>query len=409
MEQLKAGYFTNGINSLKTSEASAAKVDALTKALCYFALDSSFSLAKHSVDPAIAVIYNMVSRGTPAYASQFIEGILSTTIGKTLKRIDPDGSICHEIQKDEVKEAVFKALHIIDPRITDTIPLNGEKKDVLLNDFLYNTAKPLCGNYITQLAEKGRPFENMYKYSPLNRRLIDALKTDPAYDFLSETADLCFSAPYTDNSPECIVFNIDASTDNIDHTDYIKEEKITSLLKNINTDGRIIIKRGGDDADIRDRLSAFTQNSYFDILRNNYESPLYNSEDGIEALQIALTPPAAARIQKTVLEAINAGALSLDAKTWNVCVIERDVPCALIAFEDLRQHFNNLFALENSGRKFPTVKLSIFYTPEFAETSQTLLYQGQRDDIADFDPSQVYDILIDISMLQRCGNEMRKP
>ena len=410
MEQLKAGYFTNGINSLKTNEANAAKVDALTKGLCYFELDSSFGLAKHSVDPSIAVIYNMVSRGTPAYASQFIEGILSTTIGKTLKRIDPDGNICHEIQKDEVKDAVFKALHIIDPRITDAIPLNGEKKDVLLNDFVYNTAKPLCGNYITQLADKGRTFENMYKFSPHNRRLIEALKTDPAYEFLNEKADLCFSAPYTDNSPECIVFNFDASTDGVDHTNYIKEEKITSLLKNINTDGRIIIKHGGDtEEDMKDRLSAFTQNSYFDILRKNYESPLYSTEDGIEALQIALTPPAAARIQKTVLEALNAGALSLDAKSWNVCVIERDVPCAFIAFEDLRQHFNNLFALENSGRKFPTVKLSIFYTPEFAETSQTLLYQGQRDDIKDFDPSQAYDILIDISMLQRCGSGMRKP
>ncbi|MBO4372747.1 MAG: DEAD/DEAH box helicase [Bacteroidales bacterium] len=409
MEQLKAGYFTNGINSLKTNEANSAKVDALTKRLCYFDLESSFGITKVSVDPAIAVIYNMVSRGTPAYASQFVEGILSTTIGKTLKRIDPDGNIYHEIQKDEVKDAVFKALHIIDPRITDSIPLHGENKDVLLNDFLFNIAKPLCGGFITQVAEKGRSFENMYKFSAANRRLMSTLKNDPAYEFLNENADLCFSAPYSDNSPECIVFNFDASTDGIDHTDYIKEEKVTELLKHINTDGRIIIKKDCDIDDAKERLSAFTQNSYFDILRQNYESPLYTTEDGIEALQIALTPPAAARIQKTVLEALNAGALSLDAKTWNICVIERDVPCAFIAFEDLKQHFNNLFTLENRGRKFPTVKLSIFYTPEFAETSQTLLYQGQRDDIKEFDPSVKYDMLIDVAMLQRSSDETAKP
>ena len=204
MEQLKAGYFTNGINSLKTNEAVSAKVDALTKRLCYFDLESSFGITKVPVDPAIAVIYNMVSRGTPAYASQFMEGILSTTIGKTLKRIDADGNITHEIQKDEVKDAVFKALHIIDPRITDSIPLHGDDKDVLRNDFIYNIAKNLCGNYITQIAEKGRPFENMFKFSDHNRRLMQTLKNDPAYKFLDECADLSFSAPYADNSHECI-------------------------------------------------------------------------------------------------------------------------------------------------------------------------------------------------------------
>ena len=409
MKQLKAGYFTSGINSLRTNDSTSAKVDALIRQLCYFELDSSFDLAPDSADPAIAVIYNIVSRGTPTYASQFIEGILSTTIGKTLKRIDGDGTIYHEIQKDEVKEAVFKALHIVDPRITDSIPLHGENKEVLLNDFVYNVAKPLCGNYITQIAEKNAPIENLFKFNPKNHRLIETLKSDPSYSFLDENADLCFSAPYTDNSAGSIIFNFDASNDNIDHTDYIKEEKITELLKNINVDGRIIIKHGCDIEESKERLSVFTQNSYFDIIRQNYESPLYSNEDGIEALQIALTPPAAARIQKTVLEALNSGALSLNDKTWNICVIERDVPCAFIAFEDLKQHFNNLFTLENQGRKFPNIKLSIFYTPEFAETSQTLLYQGQRDDISEFDPSEKYDLLIDISMLQRCSDEMSKP
>lgn len=410
MEQLKAGYFTNGINSLKTNEAISAKVDALTKGLCYFDLDSSFGITKVPVDPAIAVIYNMVSRGTPAYASQFVEGILSNTIGKTLKRIDTDGNITHEIQKDDVKEAVFKALHIIDPRISEPIPLHGEDKEVLINDFIYNTVQNQWGGYISQIVEKGRPFENMYKFSRHNRRLMSALKSDPAYEFLNEKADLSFSAPYSDNSPECIVFNFDASTDNIDHTNYLKEEAVTELLKNIKTDGRIIIKRGEQlSEDVSNHLSAFIQNSYFDILRENYTSPLYNNEDGLEALQIALTPPAAARIEKTVLEAINSGALDLHAKSWNICVIERDVPCAFIALEDLRQQFNNLFTLENNGRKFPTFNLSIFYTPEFAETSQTLLYQGPRDVISEFDPSVEYDLLIDVSMLQRFGDTPVKP
>ena len=119
--QLKAGYFTNGIETLKTSDSMAVKVDALLEQLSYFDVDTDIALLETCDDAAVALVHNIVSRGAPTYASQFVEDILSTTIGKTLKRIADNGTISREIQKQEVKDMVFRALHIIDPRIKATM------------------------------------------------------------------------------------------------------------------------------------------------------------------------------------------------------------------------------------------------------------------------------------------------
>ena len=400
--QLKAGYFTNGIDTLKTSEAMERKVDALLEQLSYFELATNMTFTNLCEDAAVAVVHNIISRGTPTRASQFVEDILSTTIGKTLKRISDDGRICRDIQKKEVRDMVFRALHIIDPRIKPfQVGNNATTKDIIVADFLSRGAVTSQGDYIWQLAETHRRYSNMFKYSPKLRRHIDILQSDPNYDFLNTECDLCFSAPYADNTADALVFTFDTDLTDTDNTDYITEEIISSLLHTIDVEGRVIVKSADNPYDKTEELSTFIQNGYFDILRDNYTSPLYNTEDGIEALQIALTPLAIARIQKVVVEAINCGALNLAAKSWHIAVIERDVPCAFLAFEDLRQMFSKIFTLENDGRKFPNVKLEIFHTEEFAETELNLLYQGSRDDISEFSPLTKYDLVIDISVLRR--------
>ena len=401
--QLKAAYFTNGIETLRTSEAMADKVDALLRQLSYFDVDTDIAFLETCDDAAVALVHNIVSRGAPTYASQFVEDILSTTIGKTLKRIADNGTISREIQKQEVKDLVFKALHIIDPRIGSTMerPSDGDPKAQMVYDYLYSGAVPSQGEYIWQLADTGRKYSDVFKFSKNFRRHIDTLAQD--FDFINDDCDLSFSAPYNGgNTADSVTFAFDPnSTATSDNVDYITEDKIADLLRSINVAGRVIVKKSDNPYERTEELSYFTQNPYFDIIRDNYSSPLYKTEDGIEALQIALTPLAIARIQKVVLEAINSGALSLDARSWHIGVIERDVPCAFLAFEDLKQHFNKLFVLENNGRKFPLVKLEIFHTEEFANTELNLLYQGSREDVSEFNPLTAYDLLIDISVLRR--------
>ncbi len=403
--QLKAGYFTNGIECLSESKVVKQKIRLLTESLSYFELDGNIEINNVSTDPAVALMYNLVSRGTPAYASQFIEDQLSTIIGKTLKRISSDGSITREIQKQDVKDLIFRALHIIDPRLEVVRPTGGNDKQILMYDFLFNCVSQYEGGFILQLAETGKKFGDIFRFSKKFRRRMDVWQADEKNAFLNEYADLCFSVPYSDNTVDSVVYRFAVIKNNDDSTDYINEERIKSMFQTINVDGNVIIKTGDSFEDKLSEIDGFVQNGYFDILRTNYNSPLYANEDGIEALQIALPPPAVARIQKTVLEAVNSGVLDINSKKWKVGVIERDVPCAFIAFEDLKQHFNKFFALENQGRKFPKVELDIFYTDEFEETDLNMLYQGYRENVSEFDKSEPYDLLIDISMLRRAGFE----
>jgi ATP-dependent DNA helicase RecQ len=405
MLQLKAGYFTNAIETLKTNGINGEKVEALVRELSYFDLETDLEIRNECQDSAVAVLYNIVSRGTPAYAPQFVEDILSTTIGKTMKRISPEGDIYREMPKREVQELVFRALHIIDPRIKSKRLKSSDPRLATIYDFITYGAVFSQGDYIFQTAETDAKFENFLKFSKKLRRNIEALKENPSYSFLNEKCDLSFHAPYSENTAQTLTYKFNMDDSMVDTTDWITEDAISALINPLGIDGRVIIRKSDILSHKTDELSFFTQNPYFDILRDNYISPLYNSEDGIEALQIALTPFAIARIQKVLLEAVNSEALDLSAKSWRIGVIERDVPCAFLALEDLKQHFNKLFTLENLDRSFPNVKLDIFYTDEFENTELNLLYQGSRENVSEFDPSKEYDLLIDISMLAKSGFE----
>ncbi|MCM1141947.1 MAG: DEAD/DEAH box helicase [Muribaculum sp.] len=76
---------------------------------------------------------------------------------------------------------------------------------------------------------------------------------------------------------------------------------------------------------------------------------------------IKQVPLAVARIQKTIIEAILTGHISIESDTWNVLVKESDVPCAAIAFSELAMMFNHIASASRDfdNLKFPNVELTI--------------------------------------------------
>lgn len=72
-------------------------------------------------------------------------------------------------------------------------------------------------------------------------------------------------------------------------------------------------------------------------------------------------PVSVARIEKVIVEAMISGHLDWSASHWNVLVKENDHPCAALAFEDLKQMYNNLTSLtvKYSARRFPEVTLTV--------------------------------------------------
>ena len=67
---------------------------------------------------------------------------------------------------------------------------------------------------------------------------------------------------------------------------------------------------------------------------------------------------AIARLEKVFFEALLAKRLELDAKVWDILVIERDVECASIAFQDIREMLGHLSAMCIQPFNVPKINLT---------------------------------------------------
>ncbi len=122
---------------------------------------------------------------------------------------------------------------------------------------------------------------------------------------------------------------------------------------------------------------------------------------GEAAYLIRHIPLAVARIEKTIIEAILTGHLSLENEMWHVLVKEGDVPCAALAFEDLAQMFNHLSAATKDfdSLRFPDVELAIINSRNQSSPLHlgNDVYKTSNRMLAE----QEYDMVIDFSMEEK--------
>lgn len=113
-------------------------------------------------------------------------------------------------------------------------------------------------------------------------------------------------------------------------------------------------------------------------------------------------PIAVARIEKTIIEALIIDKLSISDERWNVLVKENDVPCAALAFEELRQMFTHLAAItrDYAEMRLPAIELTIINE----KYSKSPLHLGAN--ITNEANAQIcsveYDLVIDIAIDQFC-------
>lgn len=131
---------------------------------------------------------------------------------------------------------------------------------------------------------------------------------------------------------------------------------------------------------------------------------LGKADAGGDDAPLVYTPLGVARIQKTIVEALVSGHLSIDDAQWKVMVDEDDVPCGALAFEDLRQMFSELVALteDYSSRRFPEIELSVVngrWTESPLHLGATVY--ASRDQV----PDTEFDLVIDYSSTKRPEGE----
>ena len=147
---------------------------------------------------------------------------------------------------------------------------------------------------------------------------------------------------------------------------------------------------------IADKLNFFKElenEDYFKLLKLNYTEPLYKNDDGRTALQLLLVPFVIARIQKVLINLLLSNQLDLSKEEWNIAVIERDITGSKLAIDDFITLLDNLFRLKGGNFKLPKINLFVENSDEF-----------KNDELSwtnPIDKSKQYDLLIDLSVLQR--------
>jgi len=409
MAQLLSGYVLDSVKDLLANNFDKNQLDGLLEKLSYFDIIGDFAAIDQTkiTEPVLAVAYNIINRGIPSLAGWYLENAFATTFKKTqINTLPLNAYKSSFINNDKnFTQQLFEALHIIDPRIdapsqaVDFLKNPPNPDTDPENNFYFSFVPTFIGAQFLQLIERYRDFPKIFAYQP-NRAIYDSLKNE---DFAKKPVDFALEIPYNVSQNGGIIVEIDGENHEYmtqSQYDYSRDQEILKL--NWTPTLRIEKSAFTNIADKIKPLKDFTTQPYFDVVSKNYWTPLYKDAEGLNALQMALTPFGVARIQTALLHAILSGKLDLTQSQWNIAVIERDVPCANLAISELSQFINNLYTLSGQNKKLPEIKLIVYITDEF-KTSQLHWNLNNLKLISEFDATQNYDFLIDCGVLLRSG------
>lgn len=153
--------------------------------------------------------------------------------------------------------------------------------------------------------------------------------------------------------------------------------------------------------------------AFCDFARYNCLKPLWQHPLDRCALRLVLAPFGIARLQSALLRAIEDSVLSLRQATWRLVIVERDVPCALLALVDFRMQLEALCSLLKLDWQLPKMEVAVYCTSEFASfgssISEAVLNQHgiqARQAVMDGavpNGDRRADLLLDVSVWQRDG------
>ncbi|MEI8224678.1 MAG: DEAD/DEAH box helicase [Bacteroidota bacterium] len=412
--QLQAGYIYDFVKNKLLSEHKSSEVLSLLEYLSYFEVDSDLLEENENDKPELAVINNLISRGLPTRPSLFMEKMFlkSLKIGESQTDILGNIETVPNNSFNTICQYFFKALHIIDPRIKpDRAKYQIQRSFEFDNigsqyeeDFLFSHTPRILGAEWFQLLESQREFTSIVKLDN---------------NFTGQRTDFTVEFPFSFMEKKGIIIEIDGPHHWENESQKILDQQGDTAAANIGWLNTLRIETRMYDR-IESKFSGLKElarQPFFQKTKLNYQTPLYFDRDGLRAMELILSPFAIARIQKVLIQCLLQDKLSLTATKWKIAVIERDVPCAAIAVADLKQQLQNIFALQD--KSFNTeIELMVFTTQEFQSTSLNRIDLSEYfssisfKDIENPNTKNEFDVLIDISVLQRkgySGNDFSPP
>ena len=379
-DQFFAGYVLDAVAETYSHSKMANEAETLYRSLSAFDVKSNRPLDGRTADTdsELAVLANIISRGLPTKAPLKMERLF-TKIHRFSEEETKKGTISFPSKNNLQVSEIIDALHVIEPRF-DVDYYNGDMLESPFETaFITQFLKGSGNEYLCQVLEPQRPLSSIVPI-PYSRFTRD------------QRVDFALEIPYGDSQTGFII--------ELDGQPY--HSSIFQRLRDKRRDK--ISSAGGYETFRIDQLNdtAFINTWNMETVTKRYLATIKrNHGKRIEGawknyLETVLAPVAVARVQRMLLEAAMSGALDINAKKWEILVVERDVPCAAISVDDLKDKLKNIYMLSGNARRLPDIDLTIVSTEEFKDSP---LHLGK--DVKSEIPKYKFDLCLDISMLLR--------
>lgn len=391
--QFKAGYLVDSI--AQTIQEFRAKLDE-KKTEDEFKLHQIKGLLQHlssfdvefpdgfkpnfsKLNPVLATINNIITRGLPTRAPLILEQIF-IDIGLTKKSTD-EFEFNYPDTIDPISyETIFELLHIIEPKLEIDKPNYGGDLGSDL-EWKFLETNPI----LKQILQSQRDFSTINSQLPGER-----------------TVDFSYIAPYLqwnkkNNRYEKVgrIFEVDGSHHKLsEYRLYDAYRDSIAELENFET-----IRTTAETINqVEYKIEALFGSRIFDIYKKNFERDI---NDHIREYSLIFIPFAVARIQKTILEYLLVNSELLNIDKISIAIIERDLPCGAIAIRNLKELFLNINSLLKDEDKIvlPEIHLTIFENTKWVLDKKLHLTEYVKDE-DNFEPNE-YDIVLDHSILRR--------
>lgn len=360
----------------------------MLKCLSEFEVSAPFDIgasAYEDVNPVLATLHNMVVRGLPTKASPYIEECFIPLGNK--KNTDSLGTIKYTTTLDS--QDVFLALHALDNRIIfdkETYNISILESD-FEKEFILNKVPPFLQHLL------------------LPQRSLVSITHDQQKHH-SQRVDFSCEFPYANQGEiKGVVYEIDGEPFHSDESAKIKDSERETVINNLGWACNRITNIKDDASSVKQLYCKYLEN-----VKQAY-SKKYD-KDWVKTLQYIFSPIGVSRIQKVIIEAFLTDRLDINQDEIRILVVERDVPCAIMALEELSHMYNSLTSLSQnySNLKFPYIHLDVISNPDFVDSK---LHSVKTDNIS-FNihktvskklQGQLFDIILDIALMRKSNIE----
>lgn len=419
MKQFQAGYILDNINTVfekKSNQYNAFKK--LSHWASYFQLSSKSGFENRLIkySPITGVLINLAQRGIPTKPNRYaLEYLVNRTKILSFNQEDKS-SITLKIDFDNyiLKDLIFRSFHLIEPRfqvekLKEKYNQSWEKLgSTYEEDFIFHALPNSLGGAgasIIQLLSSQRTINSILDDRIDTKRLQKRIRDN----FEEQRTDYSIEFPYhQDTKSKGVVIEIDGPQHQLSEQQYLDTERDRAVTTcGWSNTLRIKTSEFGTNQftqKIKNLLVPILNNEYVKFCVQNVLNPIWNDPLGKEIIQLCLIPLGVARIQRSLLELLASEMLPLQKEQWRIAIIERDVPCGALAIKDLQLLINVINSLTYEPLLLPKIILEVFSSPEFFDSQ----FQGSNiKTINSFSPTTEYDLVIDISILERAfGQEI---